>query len=349
MAGKNYVNVANETLFGQAPSSSWRGLAVEDDGHKARVTTFETKNIVYGQAGPTAKGRRSVTNGGSGTLKSSLVSNGLGQLLAAGFSSATVTTPAGASTARKIVFELTDVASTKSLSVQVQRELKGGTVDHTTYAGGQVTELRLSQGLPPEGGGVTDQGFAKLELDLDYAVVERSTAQILPVYVDPGITFSEAEMLIGPAYDSAGAPSDLDVVLSKRCLNKFDVSLPTGLRLDPDCIGASLTREKASRGSLPEGTLGLGWTPSNAGLYESYLNGEILAFRCHWEPAGTAYEIEAGINPSVTLDVPALQLTGDDPQMSIDQPTTQDLPASILDNGDGVLARLTIITSDTAL
>lgn len=349
MAGKNYVNVATESNFGTAPSSGWRGLPVEDDGHQARVTTFEQKSIVYGQAGPTAKGRRSVTNGGTGTLKTSLVSNGLGQLFAAAFSTSAITTPNGATTAKQMVFELTDVASSESLAVQVQRELKGGGVDHTTYAGGQVTEMRFSQGLPPEGGGVTDEGFAKLEWDLDYAVVERSTAQKLPTYVNPGITFSEAEMEIGPAYKPNGDPSDLDQDLTKRCLNRFEVSLPTGLRLDPDCIGGSLTREKASRGSLPEGTLGLGWTPSSAALYEAFLAGDILAFRCHWEPSGTAYEIESGINPSVTLEIPALQLTGDDPQMSLDQPTSQDLPASILDNGDGVLARLIVITDDTAL
>lgn len=348
MAGKNYVNVATESAFATPPSSGWRGLQVEDDSHQARVTTFAPRGIVYGQAGPTAKGRRSQARGGTGTLKTPLVSNGLGQILAAFFSTATITTPPSATNARQIVYELKDTASTKSLSVQLQRELKGGTVDRSTYVGGQVTELRLTQSLPPEGGGESNEGFAKLEADLDYADINRSHAQQLPTYVDPGLTFAEAEMSIGAAYDGQGDPAAPNT-FTPRCLNAFTATIGAGLRLQPDCIGGSLIRGIASRGGIPEGTLGLGWLPTDATLYTAFLEGQIMAFRCHWEPSGAAYEIDAGTNPSLTLDIPALQFTGADPQMSLDEPTSQDLPATILDNGSGVLARITQITSDTAL
>lgn len=340
MVGKNYVEFAPESVYGTAPTPGWKGIKVADDGHKANVLTLAPKGITRGQQGPTVEGRRAVPRDAAGTIKTYLMSNGLGAWLRAGFGSAVLSTPAGATNARKMVFTTTDAASAFSIATQIGREMKSGGVDHDTYVGGQITETRFMQSLAPESGGVTEEGLAKVEFDVAYQRMDRAfAAHGSTTYIDPDLFFSigEATLFIGADLES----------LTDRCLNKFEMKIPTGLDTNDQCINGSLVKEKAVRGSAPAPTLALGWTYDGREYYDAYLDGEILAFRALWE-APEAYEIEAGFVPSVKIDVPAFQLSGDGPQMSEDAKTTQDLPADVLHNLVDPMITVEVITSDTA-
>lgn len=339
MVGKNYFEFAPESDYGVAPSSGWKGIRVSDDGHKANVLTLAPGGIVRGQQGPQVDGRRAVPRDATGTVKTYLMSNGLGAWLRAGFGNAVLSTPAGATDARKMVFTTTSAASAFSLATILGREMKSGSVDHDTHVGGQIVETRFMQSLAPESGGVDEGSLAKVEFDLAYQKLDRAfAAHSSTTYVVPDLYYSigECTLSVGPDLE------DLD----DECLNKFELKIPQGLDTNDQCINASLIKDKAVRGSLPAPTLGLAWTYKSRTYYDAYLDGTIMAFRAKWENPNI--EIEDGFSPSVTIDIPAFQLSGDTPQMAEGAKTTQDLPAEVLHNGTDPMITVTVITSDTA-
>lgn len=339
MAGKNYVEIAHETTFATAPSTGWRGVEAADDSHQANVLTQQRSGIRRGKQGPMALGASSIVRGGTGTIKTHLLSNGLGLLLRAAIDAPTITTPSGATLARKHVYAWSSTASTFSLATIVGREMTDGNVDHDVYTGGQVTEFKMAQGLGPDGGGVTSDTLATCEFGVDYAAVDRAkAANGSTAYPDPLLAFGlgECTLSLGPDL------GDLD----PECLNKFEATFPTGLDLANRCISGSLAREKATRGEIPKPTLSLGRRYKSRALYDAFLDGDVMAFRAEW--VGPT-EIETGFPPSVRLDIPAIRLTGSTPQMSEDAATTQDLPAEVLWNGTDPLATLTLVTTDTAV
>ena len=259
--------------------------------------------------------------------------------LRAAIGAPTITTPSGATLARKHVYAWSSTASTFSLATIVGREMTDGNVDHDVYTGGQVTEFKMAQGLGPDGGGVTSDTLATCEFAVDYAAVDRAkAANGSTAYPDPLLAFGlgECTLSLGPDL------GDLD----PECLNKFEATFPTGLDLANRCISGSLAREKATRGEIPKPTLSLGRRYKSRALYDAFLDGAVMAFRAEW--VGPT-EIETGFPPSVRLDIPAIRLTGSTPQMSEDAATTQDLPAEVLWNGTDPLATLTLVTTDTAV
>jgi hypothetical protein len=349
MAGKNYGNLALESVFGQAPASGWRGQRILDDGHQARVLVEMSEAIVYGETAPSTDGVTSTPRGATGTITEYLSTNGMGLLLKAGFSTSVITTPVGATDARLHTHAMTDVASSESFAFQVQREYKGGGVGHDTYTGGQIGELKISQETAPEGGGETSATKAKISATVDYAGLVRGDTQRLPTYVSPGLELGvgQCKLYIAEAFDEDGDPIDMDDDLVEECFNKFEITIPHGLNFNDPCISGGLSRDKATMAGLRKPTIALGWTPKNETLYNAYLAGTWMAFKAVWE-APAAMEIEDGFVPSITLKVPAFKFTGSTPQMSRENVTTQDLPGAIHWNGVAPSVSLERITTDTA-
>lgn len=337
MVGKNYFEFATENGFLGGADDTFRGLRVDDDGHKANVVTVEPGGIIEGQQGPTASGSRAIVRGAEGTVKTYLASKGLLRLLRGTFGDAVITTPMGATLTRQYVFTTSNVASAVSFISYIGREMKNGGVDHDVYEGGQITEFRLAQALLPNSG-ASDAGIAKAEWDLNYAKVNRSaSAHMSRTYVTPELYYTQGEctLRIGASLED----------LTDECLNKFDLKVPTEIDVEDNCIRPSVTRDLAVRGGLPAPMLGLGWTYKNRTYYDAYLDGTILAFQAAW--VASDIEIETGHNPSITVDIPAIQFTGSTPEMG-EGKTTQDLPARVLWNETDPMITVTVVTSDTA-
>lgn len=339
MVGKNYLDIAPEATYGVAPATGWKGIAVEDHGgHTVDVSTLQPKTMVYGQHGPTVTGRRTVEKGAKGTIKTYLASTGLLLLLRA-WAGDVVKTTLEADEAYEYVFTTTNAMSTHSLATQVGREFGGGTMDRDTYVGGQIGELRLMQAMLATGTGVSDEGLAKVEFDLDYQKRDPDLAQKLPTYPDPELYMSAGDCTI-----SIGA--DLDTLDGDdvECLKSWSLKAPTGASFDPECM--SVHRDKASRGALPAPTVEMEWVYKTRDYYDAFLAGEILALRSVWTPSG-AIEISDGIKPSVTVDIPAFALTGETPETANEGKTQQKLPGDILWNETDPMITITVVTSES--
>lgn len=336
MAGKHYANLAREETYGTAPATGWAGAAVEDlGGHTPIVATLQPNFMKYGQQGPSTEGRRGLERGATGTIRAYLASAGLQTLLDGTFGPPEVTELAPGQ-AWESVYETSDEASLVSIATQVAREMKGGGLDRDTFVGGQVSEMRISQGLTPTSGGVTDEGLAKIEFDLNYQRRDPSHPERLPTYADPELYYAggDFELLIGPDLDN----------LDDECLNEWALTVPTGLDLEDRCISTQV-RDQASRGALPAPTMQMAWTYKGRQYYDAWLTGSILALRAKWEPTGDLF-IAPGIKPSVTIDIAAFGINGEAPQESATETTKQNLPSDVLWNETDPMITITVVSSE---
>ena len=336
MTGKNYLNLALESEFGVAPATGWRGVAVEDlGGHKIDVRNMQPKAMIYGQQGPSTRGRRTLEGGAKGMIKTYLSSTGILAQLRLAFGEAAVTELVP-DAAYQYVFSSAGIPS-DSIAVQLGREFGGGGQDRDTLVGGQASELRFAQTLLPASSGTSDEGLAKLELDVDYRKRDAAAIERLPTYPDPELynSVGECKIQVGPDLGS----------LADECLRAWAFKYPTGLVFDDPCV-SSVYRNKAARVALPMPSLDMEWTYKTRDYMDAYLAGDVLAMRASWQPTSEVYLLAPDIFPSVTIDIPAFQLTGDTPEESADNKTTQKLPADVLWNETDEMVTVTVVTSE---
>lgn len=341
MAKKNYMSLAPESVFGTAPNTGWLGAAVEDlGGHEPLVATQQPKTMLYGQQGPSARGRRTAIVGGGGAIKPYLESAGplLLLLLELTFGPPVVTELAE-DEAWQRVYSSGGAAPAGSAASQVGREFKDGTQDRDTFVGGQVEKWSLSQGMASAASGVSDEGLVKTEWAMNYRT-RVSHAERLPVYADPEVTYSGSDwtLSVGP---------DLDT-LTADCLDSWGLEWNTNLDFEGAQCATSAIRDKAGPGGHPTGAMTGSWSYKDRGAYDAWLNGDILALRAKWEPVGIWLDGDETIHPSFTVDVPAFGMTGATPKESADGATKQDLPREILwdEENDLDMITVTVVSSD---
>lgn len=338
MAGKNYINIVREQSYGVAPTTGWVGLPVEDlGGHTPVVPIIQPNVMRYGQQGPRARDRRAIERHATGMIKTPLVSAGLLLLLEATFGIPEVTELA-AGEAYEYVFETDDMMSTSSFATQVGREFKGGGLDRDTFVGGQVDVMRLNQGLPANTSGVTDEGLAKLEFDVQYQRRNPSVPEYLPTYGDPEVHFTGGDLVleVGPDLDN----------LAAECLNEFALVVPTGGDWEERCISTEI-RDQVARGTLPAPTIQAAWSYKARKYYDAWLSGELFALRSKWQPTGAVFlDAAESIKPSFQIEIPTFGLTGETPVESATETTKQNLPSQVLYNDEDPMMRITVVTSE---
>lgn len=337
MGSNHYLNLAREGTFNEAPTSGWGGVAVTDLGtHSPIVVTQQPQTMVYGQHGPSARGRRGIVRGGTGTIKPYLQSAGLQVLFDAVFGPPAEVTELEPGLAWEYRWETSNVASAVSVSTQVARELKAGGIDRDTFTGGQVTQMMLAQAKPPMTSGVTDEGLAKLEFEVNYAGFSPSTPERLPTYPDPELVFSGADltMWIGETLDS----------LEAECLDSWQLTVPAGLDIENAACMSSIVRDLAGRGAMPEPKIEASWTYKGRDYYNAWLNGQILATRARWEATGV--EIAPAIVPSLQVDIAAMGMTGETATESRTESTKQNLPSDVLWNHEDPMVAVTVVCSE---
>ena len=291
--------------------------------------------MVYGQHGPSTRGRRAQERGATGSIPAYLGSRGLLPLLDATFGFPEVTTLEPG--AYQAIYRTSSMASLVSLSVQVAREMKGAGLDRDTFVGGQVGQMTLTQGLAPTSSGVTDEGLSKIAFDMNYQRRDPAVPERLPTYPDEELFFNGGDhtLLIG---------EDL-LNLEDECLTEWTLTVPTGLDFEDRCISTQV-RDQATRGALPGPTMQQSWTYKGRQYYDAWLEGEILALRSKWEPTGDVYITGTTTKPSVTVDIAAFALSGEAPAESVDSATTQNLPSDVLWNETDPMIEITVVTGD---
>ncbi|WCO67875.1 phage tail tube protein [Iamia majanohamensis] len=335
MAGNARFLFAKESTYGTAPASGWRQIEVATDDHKARPLD---DSLTYRGIAP-ARGAPSVASvrvndfmGGEGTIDVPAMANSQGLFWRAAASTSASAVVSGGTDAYEQVYEFdgTSAPTGTSLSTEVYRDRRDGTLDAYTFTGGKVTQVDISQDT---------SGHVMLKFAMDYLDAQRqgslpSRSETTP---DPGFLYAWPDATITLTPDGG---SDAD-----ECLQSFELSLPLGLDLEDWCIKSGTPRHEPTRKETPAPTGAVNWKYQAPTYYDAFKAGTIFTLSAYWE-GPTA--IEDTTYPSLKIDVPAIRFTGEDPQVSVDNPTMQNLPFQVLDNDTDPPVTVTIITSDTA-
>lgn len=327
-----YLLFSSESTWGTVPGSGWRSIEASSDGHKTAQEYLQHKGLRAGRAAPSVDGRRIVKQKGTGTIEVPGFSNGLGILFRAAASTAASAVHSGGTDAYDQVYTWTDVGvpENRSITTEVYRDRRSGTFDAYTYYGGRVVSLEIGQTL---------DALLNFKFNMDYKGVTRQS--VLPtrtptevtavlVYAWPDATIS---------FDPVGGDPAVE-----ECVASFNLTIPNELDVDDWCLKQGTSRHQPTRKAAPSPTGEITWKYQDPTYYDAFVAGEIFSLTATWE--GTT-AIEGSTMPSLTIEVPAVAFTGDDPEITVDNPTMQSMPFEVLDNGTDPAVTITIVTSDT--
>lgn len=117
-----------------------------------------------------------------------------------------------------------------------------------------------------------------------------------------------------------------------------------GASVSTGTAGVSSSRHEPMRTGTPAPTGTLAWKYQGPAYYDAFVAGTEYALTAVWQGD---VAIEGTTYPSLTIEIPSLFFTGDDPEISPDSPTVQNLPFEVTDNGTDPVCTITVVTSDT--
>jgi len=322
------VIVAAQSVWDTPATTGWREIEVSSDGHKTRAKPMDYKGIRSATGAKTARNWRQVIEGGDGTIEVPGFSNGLGILLAPFFDTAVSALHSGGTLAHDQTFTWGPEGppANKNITTVVRREQRtAGTLDDYKYPGGRGVQLDVTQDVDAN---------LLFKLVYDYRKPIRANLS------SPSITQVEADLI----YNWADATIELDG--SAACVDSFNLSLPTGIDVGDKCIKQGDNRHTPMRKGTPEPTGTLKWKYDDPGYYDAFISGEPMPLTATW--VGPV-AIESSTYPSLTISLGAIRFTGEDPEISVDEATMQNLPFEILDNEEDPVVQFVFVTSDAAL
>lgn len=334
MSGNAKVLIAKESTYGTAPASGYRRIEPSEDAHKARPLddSLTYRGIAPARGAPSAAARRTVDKGGEGTISIPAMASGQGLLWQAAASTSASAVVDGGTLAYEQVYEFSGTAAptATSLTTELYRDRRSGTLDAYTFSGGKPTQVELTQDT---------QGNLLLKFVMDYlrAVRQNSLPTRSETVVDPGFIYAWPDATISLTPDG-GAEVD-------ECLQSFNLTIPLGLDTEDWCLKAGTPRHEPTTKETPAPTGQATWKYQDPKFYDAFKAGTLYSLTAYWE-GQTA--IEDTTKPSLQIDVPALVFTGEDPELSPDNPTLQNLPFAVLDNDEDAPITVTIVTADTA-
>lgn len=326
MANSSLI-VAPQSTWGTAATSGWRELEVASDGHKTRSKPMDYKGIRSSTGAKTVNNFRQVIEGGDGVIDIPGFSNGLGILFACFFDTAASAVHSGGTDAYDQTFTWgpDGPPANRNITTVVRRERRGGTVDDYRYPSGRGVQLELTQDI---------DGNLLWKFTFDYDKPVRSNLS------SPSITQVAADLI----YNWADATISLDG--DTECIESFGLTLPTGVDVADKCIKRGANRHVPMRKGTPEPTGTLTWKYNDPVYYDAFVSGEPMPLTASWQGP---VPIEGSTYPSLTISLGAIRFTGEDPEISVDNPVMQNLPFEILDNEEDPVVEMVIVTSDTAL
>lgn len=326
-----YLLFASETTWGTVPASGWRALEASSDSHKSSQEILQHKGLRAGRAAPSVAGRRIVKQKGTGTIEVPGFSNGLGILFRAAASTASSALHPAGTLAYDQTYTWSDVGvpEDRSITTEVYRDRRSGTFDAFTYAGGRVVSLEIGQTL---------DALLNFKFNMDYktAAVQGSLPTRTPTEVDADFVYAWPDATITLDPEGAGAAVD-------ECVASFDLTIPNEMDVDDWCLKQGTTRHQPTRMATPAPTGNLSWKYQSPTYYSAFVAGTIFSLTAAWEGSTV---IEGSTYPSLTITIPAIAFSGDDPEIQPDGPTMQSMPFEVLDNGTDPAVTIEFVTSD---
>lgn len=312
----------HESVYGTAATVS-RAFEAENDPWKAKRNFLQSRGFRPGLQ-TTRSNRSNIVNmGASGDgLQMAVTNNGMGLMLQDVFPAKTGPTLVSGTTYTTI-FQTGTSGPITSATWQMLRPFADSGVQAFTHKGCVATGWELVQEMDK---------LLMLTTDWDVQDIDTAVAAGTPTFV-------------------TNTPFDwgmLAVTVGGTALNFVKkVSLKADYRMNVDrryMRGNPLKKQPHSSG-LPTYTGQLDGEFESLAEYTRFIAGAPLAATLVW----TGALIEAALYYKLTVDLPAIQYTGESPEASLEDEPRQSLPFQVLDNGTLPAVKFTFQNTDSAL
>lgn len=304
------IGIGAETEYGTA-ATALTGYEGKADSWKASREFIESVGFRAGLQTARADRRTIVNMGGEGEIEADVLDQGAADLLSSCFDKHTVTEAAGKVTH---IFESATVSTAPSFTAQMVRPTVEGTRVAYKHVGCVATEWALTAE-------VESAVSVKVGFDFQDVTHTKVPGQILtPAYPAEARAYDWTRTAVTLKRGQTVMPVDAGTV---------ELTGDLGMKVDRRFLRGNALKRKPVRAAVPtyEGSLEAEFTDATLPLYEAWIAGEVL---------GLTVDL-AGLTPGTSMKVecPAVQLTGESPEASVDDVTTLKAPFRVLDPGDG--------------
>lgn len=316
-----------EGAYGSAAALT-RAFEAQSDPWKRKQSYVESVGMRAGMQTLRSDRSKAVNMGAEGSVEVDFLNLGMGLLLRDLFGSTTGPTLVSGTT-RDQVHSTTKDGPQNSATIQLLRPFVDGSSQPFTYTGCVCTGWEL-----------TAEADKYLKLKADYHARNEDTAAGAgtPVYPAGSVPF-QWDMVTTSSI--GGTPIDFQKVSVKA-----DYKMATDRRFLKS--GTANAQQKQPRvGGLPEYTGELQAEFATLAEYARFVAGTVLAAQFVW----TGAQIDAAplTNFQVTVDLAAIQYTGDTPQVSLSELPKQPLPFKVLHDGSNPAVKVTVRSNEAAL
>lgn len=320
--------IGPESTYGTAATLT-RAYEAKSDPWKRNQAYLESVGFRAGLSAVRSDRRVAVNMGAEGSVELDFMNIGMGLLLRDAFGTTTGPTLVSGTT-RDTVFQTNKDGPSTSFTAQMIRPFVDGSSQAFTYKGCVVTGWQLDAEATDG-----DNGFLRWHEDIDAQTEDTSVGAGTPTYPANQVPYNWTMVATSTV---GGTPIDF-----KKLMVKGDYGMNTERRF----LKTGGLRKQPRVGKLPVYTGQLDAEFASLAEYSRFVSGQILAAQFIW----TGAQIDASplTNFTVTLDLAAIQYTGDAPQASLTDLPKQPLPFQVLDNGTLPAVKLTVRSNDAAL
>jgi len=313
---------APESPYGTAATLT-RAFEAQSDPWKRKQSYLESVGMRAGMQALRSDRTAAINMGAEGSVELDFLNKGMGLLLKDMFGSTTGPTLVSGITFDQVHSTTKDGPAT-SATVQLLKPFVDGSSQAFTYTGCVCTGWEL-----------TAEVDKYLKLKADYDSQNESTA------VGAGT----------PVYPATATPFDWTMVSTSSVggtgidFKKLSLKADYKMNVDRRFLKTAGLKKQPRIGSLPEYSGELEAEFATLAEYARFVSGAVLVGQFIWIGA----LIEAGKNFTLTVDLAAMQYTGDTPEVSLSELPKQPLPFKVLHDGTNPAVKFTIRSSDAAL
>jgi hypothetical protein len=315
-----------ESPYGTAATLT-RSYEAQSDPWNRKMSYLESAGMRAGLQAVRSDRSTAILMGAEGSIEVDFLNKGMGLMLKDLFGNTTGPTLVSGITYDQVHTTTKDGPSTSS-TVQLVRPFVDGSSQAFTYTGCVCTGWEL-----------TAEVDKYLRLKADFNAKNEDTGVAAGSANYPAAPNPPFDWTMVSTSTVGGTPIDF----SKISL-KADYKMNTDRRFMKS--GSANAQQKQPRvGGVPQYTGALQAEFASLAEYNRFTAGTVVAAQFIW----TGALIEAGKNFALTVDLAAIQYTGETPDISLSELPQQPLPFKVLHDGTNPAVKFTIRSSDSAL
>lgn len=315
---------AQESTYGTSVALG-RAYETQSDGWKKNIAYLRSQGF-SGQLHTVRKSRSKVVNmGATGSIEIDVLNKGMGLLLRDMFGTSTGPTQQGATIAYVQTFSTTAAGPITSATIQALRSFVDSGTQAFTYVGSVCTGWEFSC----ETG---ENGFLHLKSDYDSQNESTAIAAGTPVLIAAADPFDWSQCVV----TVGGSPVDMKSLSLKADYNQ---------NVDRRFLRGSTLKKKPRYGDIPAFTGQLEGEFESMTQYNNFINSTFLVAQFKW----TGALIVSGHFFEFTIDMPAIQYSGDTPEASLSDSPKISLPFTVYHDEASPAITVTLKSTDTVV